>query len=384
MKKWMVLLGFAAFLAACVEDQQAEETKPSANPDEEFVGERADALSNQWTTIMGELGSNDSVSASIDYPDWFHGYTLELSAGEKVDFHVTSSAKSIVRVYGPATHVGWDGRPKFSRSIFNAEGQDVEFSQVANRAGIYMVLVGPKHVWRAQYSITTSSELRCDTNADCPEDMACEHNGVYCITTPCDVSYNVCVPRTACETDEDCQGEWCGYTQDGGRACKPYVAEGEQCGGFRMAHLVEQCPPDLICAAPYDIIADIPGVCAFAEVTVAELTANPTMYDGRVVLVRGALMAGHGYCTKMACPIENPCCNRCGAQMLLTDSLDASPAEGIEFLENGATLGCSGSECDYMDACNDLTGKVWTVGVFRHDAQFGSSTFESARRYVRP
>jgi hypothetical protein len=151
-----------------------------------------------------------------------------------------------------------------------------------------------------------------------------------------------------------------------------------------MAHLVEQCPPDLICAAPYDIIADIPGTCAYAEVTVAELSANPTAYDGRVVLVRGALMAGHGYCTKMACPVENPCCNRCGAQMLLTDSLDASPGEGIEFLENGTTLGCSGSECDYMDACNDLTGKVWTVGVFRHDSQSGASSFESARRYSIP
>jgi len=387
MKNLVKLLMVIGFAVGCQESEDPSGQKPEANPDHEFVGDRADGLSNQWTTLKGSLNGTDTVMANIDYPDWFHGYTLELQAGQSIDIQVAVSATSVVRFYGPATHIGWDGRAKFGRALFAQDVPSnymVSFDHKASRAGTYMVVVGPKFVWRAQYAITTATELRCGADSDCPSDMMCEHNGVVCITTPCDVSYNVCVPAPACEFDEDCTNSWCGYTEDGGRICKGYVAEGEQCGGFRMAHLVEQCPPELICAAPYDIIADIPGTCAYAEVTVAELVADPRQYDGRVVLVRGALMPGHGYCTKMACPDTNPCCNSCGSQMLLVDSLADSPGSGIEFRDNGEVLGCSGNECNFMDACNDETGNTWTLGTFHHDPQWGSNAFDSVRRYDRP
>lgn len=387
MKKMIWLVGCVLALSACAEGESDSGTKPQANLDAEHLEEKADGISNRWTTVISELPLNDSVEATIDYPDWFHGYTLSLEAGQEISLRVAVDEESMVRFYGPKTHTGWDGAPKFGRALLAQDvpaGYMLSFEYTAEEAGDFMVVVGPKYVWRANYSITTESEIRCESDDQCPSSMSCEHNGVFCITSPCDVSYSVCVPREECASDEDCNSGWCAFTEDGSRACKDYVKEGESCGGFRMAHFVDNCEPELICASPYDIVADVPGVCAMAEVSVSELRANPEFYNGRVVVVRGALKTGYGFCTKMACPDTNPCCNSCGSELLLVDQSADSPDSGIGFHENGQALGCSGNECNFMDNCDVDPGNVWSVGEFRWDAEWQTMTFDAKSRWARP
>jgi len=247
------------------------------------------------------------------------------------------------------------------------------------------VVLGPKTVWSAEYLITAKTEQRCDTNSDCAEGQSCEHNGVYCITAPCDVSYNICKPSTAtgCTNDSDCVDGWCAPTESGSMACKAYVAEGESCGGFRPAHLNQACTPDMQCIAPYDIIADIPGSCSVAEVSVAELLRNPTAYTGHHVVVRGAFITGFGYCTKMACPTDNICCNRCGGEILLADTTSAVPADAIQFTQDGNSLACAGNECNYLDNCDASLSDVWVSGWFDFDAAAQTSSMKITRRYYR-
>lgn len=387
MLKWMVA-GTLLFSVACSETTPSQVAKTPANPDAEFVGDKADALSNRWTTIVGTLDLNGTTTAEIDYPDWYHGYTFSVEAGTTVDLDVTSSEDSLVRVYGPSYRTAWDGRPLFRSAIkrdsLPATGiADLKFT--AEETGTYMVLVGPEYVWNAQYSITASTERRCTDDADCGVGESCEHNGVFCITTPCDVSYNICKPVEGCTSDADCQDGWCAPTEDGGQACKSYVAEGERCGGFRPAHLNEACTPDMICSAPYDVIADIPGSCSLAEVTVAELKANPAAYDGHHVVVRtGSVIASPAYCTKMACPIDDPCCNRCGAQLMLADARDAVAFDAIDLTENGNTLSCSGDSCDMYASCDVEIGNYWIAGWFKYDPTFQTASLDITRRYARP
>ncbi|MEZ4459234.1 MAG: hypothetical protein R3E66_05825 [bacterium] len=369
MLKWMCLITLL-FSAACSEPVSTPATKVAGDPDAEFVGEKADNLSNRWTTIVGELTPNEMLAGEIDYPEWYHGYTIELGANATVDLELLTTADSLVRVYGPSYRTARDGRPLFRSSILKGDltGDEIaNLSFTSEDAGTYMVVLGPKYVWKAEYLITATTEQRCETAADCAAGQSCEHNGVYCITTPCDVSYNICKPAAGCTSDADCTDGWCAPTESGDRACKAFVAEGEGCGGFRPAHLNQACTPDMQCVAPYDIIADIPGSCSLAETTVAELLTNPATYSGHHVVVRGAFVTGFGYCTKMACPIENPCCNSCGAELMLADSVDAVPADAIQFTDDGNTLGCSGNECNFLDNCDATLANVWVSGWFNYD-----------------
>ncbi len=385
MLKYLFLVTLV-FSAACAEPASTPEIKSAADPDAEFVGDKADNLSNRWTTVVGELTPNEMLSGEIDYPEWFHGYTLELAANTTVDLEILTTADSLLRVYGPSYRTARDGRPLFRSSILKGDlaGDEIENSTfTSDEAGTYMVVLGPKFVWNAEYLITASTEQRCDTSADCAAGQSCEHNGVYCITAPCDVSYNVCKPSTACTSDSDCVDGWCAPTETGSTACKAYVAEGEGCGGFRPAHLNQACTPDMECIAPYDIIADIPGSCSIAETSVAELMANPRTYAGHHVVVRGAFILGLGYCTKRGCTEDNPCCNTCGGQILLADLDTDVPANAIEFTDNGSTLNCAGNECNFLESCDSPLGNVWVSGWFDYDAATQTGSMRITRRYQR-
>lgn len=403
-------LALIALVPACADNAPADD-KTAVDPDTIVTTAKADATSNWWTTITGTLTFGKTIKESIDWPDYYLGRTLELRAGQKVEFKVASNRKSLVAFYGPATSFV-DGQPLFGRAIVKTEtrrrdGQQVvTFTASAPADGTYMLLYGPTNVWYATYDITTSCVSgclpadACLSDAACPADEFCGWNGVACIRAPCDAAYDVCQARHdvgagctrdrecgegltcgqagtcvggttpidgACQTHGDCANGFCGCVGDrcDSQVCKPFAAEGESCGGFRPASMVRMCSPAYACVAPYNIIADIPGHCGVMT-TVAQVLADPKKFDGRYIAIQGVIDAGAAMCTKMACSMANPCCNACGADLrLYDDPTHVGTIEGLYLAEADAHLGCGGNECTWRDHCAVEPGNHWVSGWFR-------------------
>lgn len=403
-------------LLACAQTPEPE-AKPAADPDQATAAAKADGVSNVWTTIVGELPLDGYVKAPIDYPDWFHGYTLELQAGQSVLFDVAATEDGYARIYGPA--VAWsNGEPLFGKPIAKGDtdprdgawGADVTL-EIAE-TGTYLFLYGPKYTWEAHYTLTATcvggcdSEVRCDGDDACAADEYCGHNGVVCFTTPCDVAYDICKPRepafawcdrdrvcadgyvcgpdstcvkpppaTGCETTDDCAEGFCKCDDMSctTRSCAAYSAEGEGCGGFVPANMVRMCEPELQCVAPM-WIADIPGRCG-VQVTVQQLLDDPKAWDGRFVAIDGFVANSLAYCTKMACSEANPCCNTCGAEQRVYDAELEYPAynQGIGLLEDGDRWSCNGNECTWSDNCTAEAGRWLLAGWFHYDGEYDLS-----------
>ncbi|MFN7131884.1 MAG: hypothetical protein ACK4N5_07370 [Myxococcales bacterium] len=74
---------------------------------------------------------------------------------------------------------------------------------------------------------------------------------------------------------------------------------------------------------------------------VGELTAGDV---GSIVVVEGQLHLGMTICSQMKCEI--PCCNRCGAALVLGG--DAEGKGGLHLAtQGGSSISCGGSECDF-------------------------------------
>jgi len=402
------LLLAATVAAGCAEDANSD--KPAVDPDELVTAAKADATSNYWTKFKGSLTIGETLSESIDWPDYYLGRTIELRAGQTLEIKVTSNRKSAVRFYGPATGFV-DGQPTFGKALVRTETKKAGGKQVvtltaqAPTDGTYMLLYGPTNVWYATYEITTSCVSgclpadACLADSACPGDEFCGWNGVACIRAPCDAAYDVCQARReaggacardrecaegltcgeagqcvggtvelggACQLTSDCQDGFCGCVDGGcsGMICKAFAAEGESCGGFRQAHLVSMCSAAFACVAPYQIIADIPGRCGVMT-TVSEVLADPKKFDGRFIAIQGVIDPGAAMCTKIGCGPANPCCNQCGASLRLFDRADdVGQVSGIYLSEGGQDLGCGGNECTWADQCAVEPGNAWVSGWF--------------------
>jgi hypothetical protein len=56
-----------------------------------------------------------------------------------------------------------------------------------------------------------------------------------------------CTDLSACETDDDCKGAFCGYAENRSRVCKPWAQEGERCEGHVLPAYFVRCAPGLVC-----------------------------------------------------------------------------------------------------------------------------------------
>jgi|GEM_PF-1498289 len=83
----------------------------------------------------------------------------------------------------------------------------------------------------------------------------------------------------------------------------------------------------------------------------ADIINDPEEYAGEPTALTGTLELGPAYCTRMACSVDNPCCNSCGAGFKLN-----VPGGQVEL-----DIGCSGNECTYMDNCPYDDGETVTV-----------------------
>lgn len=102
---------------------------------------------------------------------------------------------------------------------------------------------------------------------------------------------------------------------------------GGACAWERSA-AYEECVAEARCAVP-----------GYERVAQAAVEADPAAWHGRAVLICGALELGPVACTRIGCPLENPCCNACHASLRLSERIAVSrPTDDAEW-------GCSGDEC---------------------------------------
>ena len=396
--------------------------KPEVEPNFDLSAAKADSISATYTRIVGELALGATLHDDVDYPDYYLGRTIALRADQKIHLKLVGNHRSEVRVYGPSKGMTADGVPTFGAHVFKGNtkksgGQNaIELDITAKAAGTYLVVYTPVVEWDGSFDLTTECKAGClrpgECLADeaCGDDQFCGPNGVACIRAPCDVAYNICRPRgeegAACATDRACQeglacgddntcglaatvpvGGACGDTalcMDGfcgcvdnsckSRICKPFAAEGEVCGGFRMASMVSFCDAAKFdCVAPV-FIADIPGRCG-ERTTVKDLLANPTAYSGHYVALVGTVDIRTPMCTKIACSTANPCCNACSATLRLWDNKgDVASSQGIQLNVDGVVQGCSGNSCNYQDSCSMDVGNYFVGGWFKWDGVSGTLT----------
>lgn len=313
---------FALTLAACA----SGDTKVGP---EEGSATSESTISNYYTTIVGTLSLGQTENDTIKYPDYYLGRTIILHKGQSLKLVVSGSHKSTVQFYGPAYTFTADGEPRFKQAMATASTKKSGSKQVATLGvtapsdGTYMLVYGPDNVWNATFQITPT----CTAN------------------------------------------------------CQQISAEGESCGGHVPVELFKTCEPQFDCVAPHGIIADIPGHCG-VYATVAELRANPAAYEGHFVAVRGDIRRRVAACTKIGCPMSNPCCNTCNASLNLFDTGgDPTASEGVYLTENGAGLSCSGNSCDYQNHCSLEGGDYFVAGWFTMESGV-TPTLDIVRRYA--
>jgi hypothetical protein len=317
-----ISLLFAFTLAACA----SADTK--VGPDDGAATSES-TISNYYTTIVGTLTLGQTTNDSIRYPDYYLGRTIVLHKGQSLKLVVSGSHKSTVQFYGPASTFTANGEPRFQQAMVTAatkksgSKQTVTLGVTAPSDGTYMLVYGPDNVWNATFQITAT----CTAN------------------------------------------------------CQQIAAEGELCGGHVPVELFKACEPQFECVAPHGIIADIQGHCG-VYATVAELRANPAVYDGHFVAVRGDIRRRVAACTKIACSVSNPCCNQCNAALNLFDTgSDPAASEGVYLTENAIGLSCSGNSCDYQNHCSLEGGDYYVAGWFTLENGV-TPTLEIVRRFA--
>ena len=170
--RWMTALAALLVTVGCqaATGDDAPKTKTPADPDAELTG-AADALSNRFTTVIGDIEVNGLVQGGIDYPDWYHGYHIDLTEGQQVQFTVWASATGLVRLYGPGIEDS-RGRYHYSRAVVRShtdsrgDRYNVDFDFMAEQGGRYLLVYGPDYVWSADYELSTKCLVGCDETAE--------------------------------------------------------------------------------------------------------------------------------------------------------------------------------------------------------------------------
>ena len=101
-----------------------------------------------------------------------------------------------------------------------------------------------------------------------------------------------------------------------------------------------------------DATADCEFGDEYLAVSGEELAADPMSFVGQQIVVTGDALVGFPICTQLACSIENPCCNACGAGI----NMDLGTME-LEL--NG--VGCGGNNCEVTNNCDYPDGETFTA-----------------------
>lgn len=167
--KWMIGCALIIGVGCQAATTSSDDAKPTVDPDVELSG-KADGLSNHYTTVMGELPLNDVVFGEIDYPDYFHGYTIDLEEGQTIQFTTWADAGGLVRLYGPGNETSRGlkyGRAAVrSHTSYRGDRHQAEFELDVEESGTYMLIYGPDYVWHSSYELSTKCIVGCDDVAE--------------------------------------------------------------------------------------------------------------------------------------------------------------------------------------------------------------------------
>ncbi len=93
--------------------------------------------------------------------------------------------------------------------------------------------------------------------------------GLYCYNDQPNIPDLPGVCTAICTTNSDCdQADFCGFTHNGARICKPRGTYGDSCGGFVVPEARRICEIGLSCVG--GPIVDLPGVCELRCTTDAD------------------------------------------------------------------------------------------------------------------
>lgn len=139
------------------------------------------------------------------------------------------------------------------------------------------------------------------------------------------------------------------------------------CGSDADCGAGQTCQQVTCIRAPCFKLCSGGGAPSYTRVTLGQLQANPAAYAGDAVEVEAEPEAGPAACTKIGCPVSNPCCNTCYTPF----RIGAQPAE-IELTgAPGATFGCSGDSCNPTASCTPdferRPGRYRLRGTFHFD-----------------
>jgi hypothetical protein len=132
---------------------------PEGFDDGALVDGKADTLTRWFTQVKGEIDFNTTITGKTSYKSWFHGYTIDLGAGDEVAVKAAGSYYGLIRIYGPQKASGRWGSAKAS-SWINYDSTQQAFggaisSFKAKAAGTYLLLVGSP--WDPSYNYSVSA-----------------------------------------------------------------------------------------------------------------------------------------------------------------------------------------------------------------------------------
>jgi hypothetical protein len=121
----------------------------------------------------------------------------------------------------------------------------------------------------------------------------------------------------------------------------------------------QPCERRVLAACPADV----------APISVAAALADPKLV-GQQVQIGARLVQGPTMCTRMACSVERPCCNRCSSRLVLADAVpaDQSPLPPEGTISLGEELVCPGDDsgvcCPYLPGAEIVAmGRLLVEGV---------------------
>ena len=102
---------------------------------------------------------------------------------------------------------------------------------------------------------------------------------------------------------------------------------------------------------------DCAAIMPTTQIDEDDLAAQVQSLNGTVIAVVGTATVGEQRCSSIPCPLDNPCCNTCSAELTIG---------GVALGESDCFMapGCTGNECELTCRPNEAGDAIY-IGVVR-------------------
>jgi hypothetical protein len=152
----MVLCVLLAMMTDCGDKEEGIPALPQGfNPDT-VTGSKTDLITKWLTEEKGPLAVDKQVSGKTSTYEWFHGYTLKLTAKDKLSFVGDGDYWGMLRIYGPQKTGGSWGYARAAAYI-RPQGEEyvAELPFTVPEDGEYLAVIGSP--WVGNYAYTLGS-----------------------------------------------------------------------------------------------------------------------------------------------------------------------------------------------------------------------------------